>query len=162
MSWSSSPHRPPRSFAARAGGWLLACLVPAAVAGVLVPLRDHIRNTNLALLLVLVVLGAAVVGGRAAGVLAALSSALAYDFALTRPYWSLLIARSDDLETTMLLAVIGVVAGHLVHEARRHEALALARRRDVERLRRRAELAAGGERPGRLIGLSLDPPLDVT
>jgi K+-sensing histidine kinase KdpD len=129
----------------------VALLAPALAALVLVPLRAHILNTNLALVLVVVVLGAAVAGGRIAGVVGAVSAALSYDFFLTVPYGSLKIEHGDDIETTVLLAAIGLIAGELVERARRSEAAAIARRRDLERIRRRAELAAGGERPGRLI-----------
>lgn len=139
--------------------WLLArvvgaLLAPAAVALALVPLRTHVLNTNLALVLVVVVLGAAVAGGRTAGVTSALSAALSYDFFLTVPYGSFTMERGDDIETTVLLALIGLIAGELVEGARRNEAAAIARRRELDRVRRRAELAAGGERPGRLIEMS--------
>lgn len=140
--------------------WLLrvgvALLAPVLVALLLVPLRAHILNTNLALVLVVVVLGTAVAGGRIAGMVGALSAALAYDFFLTVPYGSFTIERGDDIETTVLLALIGLIAGELVERARRSEAAAIARRRDLERIRRRAELAAGGERPGRLIEQSAE------
>ncbi len=134
----------------------MALLAPAVVAVALVPLRAHVLNTNLALVLVVAVLGAAVAGGRIAGVVGALSAALSYDFFLTVPYGSFTIERGDDIETTVLLALIGLIAGELVERARRSEAAAIARRRDLERIRRRAELAAGGERPGRLIEQSAE------
>ncbi|MGH9217453.1 MAG: DUF4118 domain-containing protein, partial [Acidimicrobiales bacterium] len=134
----------------------VALLAPALVAAALVPLRAHVLNTNLALVLVVAVLGAAVAGGRVAGVVGALSAALSYDLFLTVPYGSFKIERGDDIETTVLLALIGLIAGELVERARRSEAAAIARRRDLERIRRRAELAAGGERPGRLIEQSAE------
>src|SRR5262245_3586760 len=123
-----------------------AVLAPVVVTLTLVPLRAHVLNTNLALVLVLVVLGAALAGGRA--------RALGYDVFLPQPYGSLKIERSDDIETTVLLALIGLACGELVEWARRHEAAAAARRRELDQVRRRAELAAGGERPGRLIEVS--------
>lgn len=133
-----------------------ALVTPVVVAVALVPLRAHVLNTNLALVLVVVVLGVAVTGGRVAGVVGALSAALSYDFVLTVPYGSFTMERSDDIETTLLLALIGLIAGELVERARRSEAAAIARRRDLERIHRRAELAAGGERPGRLIEQSAE------
>ena len=108
-----------RPLAVRIAG---AVLAPVAVTLALVPLRAHVLNTNLALVLVLVVLGAALAGGRAAGVTSALVAALAYDVFLTAPYGSLKIERSDDIETTVLLALIGLACGELVEWARRHEA----------------------------------------
>ncbi len=134
----------------------VALVAPVLVAVALVPLRAHVLNTNLALVLVVAVLGVAVAGGRVAGVVGALAAALSYDFFLTVPYGSFTMERSDDIETTLLLALIGLIAGELVERARRSEAAAIARRRDLERIHRRAELAAGGERPGRLIEQSAD------
>jgi K+-sensing histidine kinase KdpD len=67
----------------------VALLAPAVVAVALVPLRADVLNTNLALVLVVAVLGAAVTGGRIAGVVGALSAALSYDLFLTVPYGSL-------------------------------------------------------------------------
>jgi Domain of unknown function (DUF4118) len=148
----------PRRPLARYG---LALVAPAAVACALVPVRVHVQNSDLALVLVLVVLGAAVAGGRGAGTVAAVSAALSYDFFLTVPYRSFTIDRADDIETTVLLALIGLIAGELVERARRSEAVAIARRRELDRIERRAELAAGGERPGRLIALSAEELTDI-
>jgi K+-sensing histidine kinase KdpD len=133
-----------------------ALVAPVVVTVALVPLRAHVLNTNLALVLVVSVLGVAVAGGRVAGVVGALSAALSYDLLFTVPYGSFKIEHGDDIETTVLLAVIGLIAGELVERARRSEAAAIARRRDLERVHRRAELAAGGERPGRLIEQSAE------
>ena len=121
------------------------------VVGALIPLRDHVRNTNLALVLVLVVLAAAVLGGRLVGVVAGVVVAIAFDFFLTRPYQSFTIERGDDIQTTVLLAAVGLVGGELVERARRSRRIAETRRKEVEHFHRRAELAAWGERPGRLI-----------
>jgi K+-sensing histidine kinase KdpD len=141
----------PRGLRLRLAG---AVLAPVVATIALLPLRPHVLNTNLALVLVLVVLGAAVAGGRASGVTSALVAALAYDFFLTIPYGSFKVERGDDIETTVLLALIGLVAGELVEWARRNESAALTRARELAQVRRRAELAAGGERPSRLIEVS--------
>ena len=139
----------------------LALVAPPVVALVLVPFRAHVLSANLALVLVLVVLGAAVTGGRGPGMVAALSAALSYDFFLTVPYHSFTIDRGDDVETTVLLALIGLIAGEIVERARRNEAVAIERRRELDRIERRSELAAGGERPGRLIALSAEELTDL-
>ena len=136
----------------RAAG--LAFLAVAVVAA-LVPLRDQVRNSNLALVLVLVVLAAAVIGGRIAGMAVGVAVAIAFDFFLTRPYQSFTIARADDVQTTLLLGAVGLVGGEMVEWGRRNQAEALARRRDLDRIQRRAELTSWGERPGRLIAVSL-------
>ncbi len=130
---------------------LLAVGVSVLAVAALVPLRDHVRNTNLALVLVIVVLAAAAIGGRLVGVVVGIAVAIAFDFFLTEPFESFAIARPDDVQTTVLLAAVGLIGGELVERARRSEAEADARRREVEQFQRRAELAAWGEPPGRLI-----------
>ena len=68
--------------------------------------------------------------------------------------------RAARLATAALVrrinGIIGLIAGELVERARRSQAAATARRRELERVQRRVELAAGGEQPGRLITLSAE------
>jgi hypothetical protein len=135
---------------------LLAVVGPVVLTVALVPLRDHVGAANLALVLVLVVLGVAVTGGRVVAAVAGATTALAFDFFLTVPYGAFSIRRSDDLLTTVLLVIVGLVAGDIVARARRSEAEASAQRSEVERVHRRAELAAGGEPPGRMIARTGD------
>ena len=88
----------------------LARLHRAAGAGgsILVPWRASFPNTNQALVLILVVVAVAANGYRLCGFLAALSAAVWFDFFLTRPYEQVSILRRADLETTVLLLIIGV------------------------------------------------------
>jgi K+-sensing histidine kinase KdpD len=65
-------------------GLAIGGLSPIVVAALLVPVRDVVLNANLALAIVVVVVVAAMVGGRGAGVLAAVMSAVSFDFFLTR------------------------------------------------------------------------------
>jgi hypothetical protein len=133
------------------GRIVVAVLVSIGAVIALVPLRSNVSAANLALVLVLVVMGVAVLGGRSAGVAAGVVTALAFDFFLTVPYGSFSIHRSDDVLTTVLLAMVGLVGGELVERARRSAADARGRQEQLEGFRRRAELAAGGERPARVI-----------
>jgi Domain of unknown function (DUF4118) len=94
-------------------------LSPIVVALVLVPFRDDIDNANLALLLVLVVVLAAVVGDRAAAVLAAITGTMALDFFLTRPYTSMRIDSVDDVETVIIFLAVGVLVGEVAARGRR-------------------------------------------
>jgi hypothetical protein len=105
-------------------------LAPIAVGALLVPLRDEIDNTNLALILVLVVVVVAILGGRAAGALAAVTSTMAFDFFLTSPYLSARIDSADDLETALILLAVGLLVGEVAARGRRarrdHEVAAQA------------------------------------
>jgi hypothetical protein len=122
----------------------LGGLAPIAVGALLVPLRDEIDNTNLALILVLVVVVVAIVGGRAAGALAAVTSTLAFDFFLTAPYLSARINSTDDVETALILLAVGLLVGEVASRGRRarrdHEVAAQA----VLRVHRVADEVAHG------------------
>ena len=59
--------------------------------------------------------------------LAALSAAVWFDFFLTRPYEHFSITRRADIETTVLLLVIGVAVTELAVWARREHAAASRR-----------------------------------
>jgi len=132
---------------------MTAVLGPLAVSGVLVAFRGELFSTNAALVLVLPVLAAAIVGGRRGGAAAAVVAALCFDFFFTHPYYSFTIDNRDELETTMVLLVVGLVVGELVVRARRSNDLAAASRREVNQVRRVAELAAGSGPTGRLISI---------
>jgi hypothetical protein len=132
-------------------GLAVAVLAPLAVSGLLVLFRDQLFPTNAALVLVLAVLGAAIVGGRLGGVIAAVIAALCFDFFFTLPYYSFTIDRRDDVETTIVLLAVGLVVGEVVVRLRRSRRVAKASRREVDQIRRVAELAAGSGPAGRLI-----------
>jgi len=129
----------------------LGGLAPLAAAVALVPLRDHMRNANVALVLVAVVVLAAVGGGRQAGVAAAIVSALSFDFFFTQPYQRLRVASSSDVESTILLLAVGLVVGTVSARGRKARTSAEARRGEVKRIYRLAELAAKGEEPSDVI-----------
>lgn len=128
-------------------------LGPLLAAAVLLPFRSEITSANVALIFVVCVLAGAIGHGRAGAIVAALGSALWFDFFFTRPYGSLTINRIDDIVTTCLLVVVGLIAGELVVRARHSERIADAARRDAAKLRNISELAAGGEPAGALIQL---------
>ncbi|HEY3722078.1 MAG TPA: DUF4118 domain-containing protein [Acidimicrobiia bacterium] len=136
--------------------WVVALAGPVVVSAVLVPLRSDIRTSNVSLVLVLVVVVAAVLGGRLGGAIAALVSFASFDFFFTRPYSSLTIDSRDDVETAVLLLVVGLAVGELVVRNRRSRTRAAQSRAEVVRVRRLSELAAGGEPAGRLIGIVKD------
>ena len=108
---------------------LAALAVPLALAAILIPFRTSFPNTDAALALILVVVAVAANGDRLAGVLAAVSAAVWFDFFLTRPYERFSITSRSDIETTVLLLVIGVAVTELaVWGRRQHTAAEQARR----------------------------------
>jgi hypothetical protein len=122
-------------------------IAPIAVAGVLVSLRDELVSTNLALILVVVVVLAAAVGGRLAGAVTAVTAALSFDFFLTKPYLSLHISSADDVETTVLLLVVGLIVGQVAVLSSRHRMAAERGRSEIGRMARVADMVARGEDP---------------
>jgi K+-sensing histidine kinase KdpD len=88
---------------------ILALIGPLAAAALMIPLRSHVQNTDLALAMVVVVALAVLPGWRIAAVAAGLSAGAWFDFFLTRPYERFSIQRSSDVQTTVLLAVVGIL-----------------------------------------------------
>jgi hypothetical protein len=70
---------------------------------------------GVALVLTICVVGCAATGGRFTGVLTGLVGAVSFDFFHTPPYNTLRMDRAKDVETVILLLVIGAVAGELTH-----------------------------------------------
>ena len=101
-----------------------ALVAPFAVSAVLVPFRTSIPNTDAALVLVAVVVAVAANGNRLAGILAAASAALWFDFFLTSPYERLAITHRSDIETTVLLLLVGTAVTELAVRGRRQRVLA--------------------------------------
>jgi K+-sensing histidine kinase KdpD len=100
---------------------------PLALAAILVPWRASLPNTDAALVLILPVVAVAADGYRPAGYAAAVSAAVWFDFFLTRPYESFSILRRADVETTVLLLIIGVAVTELAVWGRRQHAVASRR-----------------------------------
>lgn len=126
-------------------------VAPIAVAAALVALRGHIQNANVALILTLVVVAAGATGGRIAGVTSAVSAALSFNFFHTRPYLSLTIASSDDVETTVLLLLVGLAVGSLAWRLRNTGEELAAGRSELQRLSRVGDLVARGADPVEVI-----------
>jgi K+-sensing histidine kinase KdpD len=124
-----------------------AVAVPMAAAAALVPVRDDLVSTNIALLLVIAVVGFAATGRRIAGVLAAVSAALAFNLFHTEPYLSLRIASSDDIETAVLLLLVGLIVSELALRGRKARALVTQERQDLASIQGLGALVATGEAP---------------
>jgi K+-sensing histidine kinase KdpD len=114
------------------------------IAALLVPFRDRLPNADMALALVVPVLLAAVFGGRLAGAITAIVSALTFDFVFTQPYLSLRISNKDDVWTFVFLLIVAMVAAEVGIRGRRGGVAARESRSELDRLVRVAELSAEG------------------
>ncbi len=127
---------------------LAALIAPLALAAVLVPFRASFPNTDAALAMLLVVVAVAANGYRLAGVLAAVSTAVWFDFFLTQPYERFSITHRTDIETTVLLLVIGVAVTEIAVWGRRQYATASRRAGYLDGINSAAQaVAAGGSAP---------------
>ena len=91
----------------------MAGLIPVVVAAAWIPVRDDLPNTDVALVLVLCVGAAAMIGGRWAYVIGALGGAAAFDFFDAPPYGQLYMTRGRDVVTTLVLVAVGLLVGEL-------------------------------------------------
>lgn len=119
-------------------------VAPLVVAAATSLLRDRVANTSAALVLVLVVLAVAVRGDRWAGLLAALTAAAAFDFVLTAPYYDFAIHSARDVETAVLLLLVGAAVSEVAQWGRRELARAVRQEGHVDGLVRAARMAAEG------------------
>lgn len=124
---------------------------PLALTLILVPFRASFPNTDAALALILVVVAVAALGSRLAGILAAVSAAVWFDFFLTRPYERFSITRSTDVETTVLILLIGVAVTELAVWGRRQQLAATRRAGYLDGINTAAQAVAAGSSASVLI-----------
>jgi len=131
---------------------LLAGVVgPIALAVALVPARDWMGDANVALVLVIVVVGAAATGRRNVAVAAAIASAIGFDVFHVEPYGSLAIAHREEMITVALVLAVGLGVAEVATWGRRQRTTAERTISDVSVLRSVAEVAADGEDPEHLV-----------
>lgn len=124
---------------------------PLALTAILVPFRTSFANTDAALALILLVVAVAAAGNRIAGYVAAVSAAVWFDFFLTRPYEQFSISRATDIETTVLVLVIGVAVTEIAVFGRRQHAAASRRAGYLDGINDAARAVAIGDSPSALI-----------
>ena len=132
--------------------------VPATVAAgaVMAAFRPLFDGTNAALVLMIVVVAVAALGGRAAGIITALVAVVSFDFFHTEPYLSLTIDSRDDVETTLLLLIAGVLVGTIASAGQSARSRAGSARSEVLRIHRVAEAAVSGRDAASVIAIAQD------
>jgi K+-sensing histidine kinase KdpD len=126
-------------------------LAPLALAAVLIPFRASFANTDAALAMILIIVAVAAAGNRLAGLVGAISAAAWFDFFLTRPYEQFAITRAADIETTVLLLVIGAAVTEIAVWGRRQHAAASRRAGYLDGINDAARAVAAGDSPSALI-----------
>ena len=141
------------------------------IGGLLVPVRDVIGNTNVALVLVVVIVAAATFGGRIAGAMTAGAACLSFNSSISQPLYTLRVRSADDIWTIALLFVIGLVVGQLAVFARSNQARAIIERAGITHLEEVGALVAQDQPPNavwdavqaalldelRLVGATFEP-----
>jgi hypothetical protein len=120
---------------------------PLALTVILVPLRAGFPNTDAALALILVVVAVAAAGYRPAGILAAASAAVWFDFFLTVPYERFTMTRRTDIETTVLIVAVGIAVTEIAVRGRRQHAAAARRAGYLDGINAAAGAVATGSAP---------------
>jgi Domain of unknown function (DUF4118) len=142
--------------------WAGAGFVASLLIGAVVePFRGTVGLENVALGYLLVVVVAAAVGGRAAGLISALSAALSYDFFLTTPYHSLRIDSVAQVITVALLFGTGLVASLAGRARRRQTVEAETQAGIIHLLNTITRAAADGEHTDRIAAEGLYTVLDA-
>jgi Domain of unknown function (DUF4118) len=128
-----------------------AVVVPVALALALLPFRSQAPAATVALGFAVLVSLLAATGTRLSALVAAVSAALCYDIGFTQPYGSLVISHPQDIETTALLLVGGLIVGQLSARNRSHRTLAVQQREDLAHVQAIAELMAAGAGPDEVV-----------
>jgi hypothetical protein len=132
--------------------------IPAAVGigALMATARSFFGTTNAALVLMIVVVAVAALGGRVAGIITALAAVASFDFFHTQPYLSMSIDSRDDIETTVLLLIAAVLVGTIASAGRAARRQAGSAQSEIRRIHRVAEAAATGTDSADVIAIAQD------
>jgi hypothetical protein len=121
----------------------LAIVGPLLIALALVPSRGEFAGAAAALVFVVAIVALSVGGNRFVGFVATVSSAIWYDFYLTKPYDRLAISHRPDIETTICLLIVGIVVSELAARSRHLLRVSTEEAEYVDMVRELTELANG-------------------
>jgi hypothetical protein len=130
---------------------IAAVVAPVALTLALLPFRSQVPTATVALGLAVLVSLLAATGTRVSALIAAVSAALCFDIGFTQPYGSLTISHPQDIETTALLLVGGLIVGQLSARNRRNRSLAVQTSEDLGLIQAVAEMMAAGAAPDEVV-----------
>lgn len=135
---------------------LLAAVVLVACTFGMVAVRPLLEEVHVALILLLVVLGASAAGGRALGLAVAAASSVIFDLFFLAPYNTLRIANPLDWLVLVAFFTTSIVAAQLLYRSQEEARVARARAAEIdylsgpEHVRPDELLARFGDVPGLL------------
>ena len=115
-------------------GAALGLVVVVVMSAGLVPLRDDLGRASPALLFVLAVVGAGLVGGVRASVLTAVVAAAAFNLVFIPPYWTLKVTAGEDWVALGVFLAVALVVGLLMTAEVERRRTAEDRQADLARL----------------------------
>lgn len=129
----------------QAYGYLLAAVGAAVLVAVLVPLRGHLDLASDALLFLLLVVTAAILGGLGPALLAGALGSVLLNFFFTRPFHTFRIQESNDILAVLVFTAVALMVSWVVDlAARRASAVREAAELEAGNRLRTALLAAVG------------------
>jgi two-component system sensor histidine kinase KdpD len=127
----------------RYGGTVAALgLVTAAF----VPVRAGIGLLNIGLVFLIVVIGATILAGRWAGLLASVLGFALFNFFLVPPYQTFIVADLQNILALVVFLGVSLLLSRLIGDAREQARLAQRRAEDVSRLYELSQAIIGAER----------------
>lgn len=114
--------------------WWRWLAILALTTGLMLLARARLDKSHVALLYLLVVLGASAAGGRPLGLSLSALAFVLFNFLFLPPYYTLVVADPLDWLVLLTFAVTGGVAAQLLYRAQANTAVALDRAREVDRL----------------------------
>lgn len=120
-------------------GATLGVLTTGAIGVALLPVRDQLTSATVALALVLVVVGAAILGGSAAALATAVAAAVTLNLGFIRPYGRFDIADVDNGTELVAFLVVALMVGQLVARLARRRSQVSEASQHVRELDERVE-----------------------
>jgi hypothetical protein len=133
--------------------WVVAGALGSMALGVaLIPLRSLTSASNLAFVFLVLTIVVAELGGRSAGLVTALVSAMSLNFFLTEPYLRLTISKRDDIVAFFALAACGLVAAAFGRQRERWSELAGRAGKELDVVRNLVEQLRDGRPLDEILG----------
>lgn len=133
--------------------WVVAGALGSMVLGIaLIPLRSLTSASNLAFVFLVFTIVVAELGGRSAGLVTALVSAMSLNFFLTAPYLRLTISKPDDIVAFSALAACGLIAAAFGRRRDRWSELAGREGKELDVVKKLVEQLRDGRPLGEILG----------
>src|SRR5687768_2037442 len=120
-------------------GTAVGVVAVGVITAVLIPFRSDVSQAAPALVMVIAVVVAGLLGGRLAAVVTALVGIFAFNIAFIPPYWTLAVDGVEDAIALAAFTVVGLTVGTLVAREADHRRAAEQRARELQTLHERYE-----------------------